>query len=82
MTGRCATCRWWNDSWGEGMARWCTLTRVTRGWEDKEFAWSLAHASAHYDECVLVTAPDFGCVQWEERPHEEADALKAQGGSA
>lgn len=72
MDGRCKTCKWWDDSrnteydsnvrdqdpdgyeaWGECrlMSGYHKHARVV------SFAWG--------DAPTVVTAPDFGCVQWE-----------------
>lgn len=76
MTGRCATCQWWeplpDDAriyhptryvlWRE--AGECRLT--TTG--DNNSVESKAYAMAAYSyEAGLKTDPDFGCVQWDGR---------------
>lgn len=78
MDGRCTTCRWWgplandaapNDGRLPSGWRSCTLTRYDerRGLPSHD---GLARAIVDCGEwgaveTIVVTAPDFGCVQWE-----------------
>lgn len=69
-TGRCRMCKWWGVAPRFDTSRQWGLCKYAAG-HDK-LIWSASDIMVH---------ADFGCVQWE-RKHEEADAVKEQGGSA
>ena len=78
---RCATCKWWAQSWYRNAAGtvimrdygYCAL--ADQGDDGAVHPESLAHAAGDSMEAgvtaELLTAPDFGCVQHE--PREETD---------
>jgi hypothetical protein len=77
MIGRCATCRHWGErnDWSFGdwenraEERICSLTETYRSGVlvDGELVHDEARLAVAVggEACVLVTKPDFGCVQWE-----------------
>lgn len=88
-TGRCRTCKWWDGGWNASrleadhpLHNWglCKAFHSNHGRPKHQSHMALAIDSECY-HAALHTLPDFGCVQWERR-HEEADAVKEQGGSA
>jgi hypothetical protein len=69
MDGRCATCKWWLEQEFAAVNSWriCDLT-VLRGGDAPKYPESRAYAEdAESYRAWLVTAPDFGCVQWERK---------------
>ena len=68
MSGTCKDCKWWEllqekDGWGE-----CLMALTKNGAAEQED--TLAVAYAPLDDVrwgVLATAPDFGCVQFENK---------------
>lgn len=80
--GRCATCRWWQNT---ATPRWDYARYLERyGWADwrrcKQATW-LSHGPEYVMQPPFsarsplfaaagptMTAPDFGCVQWEAKP--------------
>lgn len=76
MIGHCRDCRWWEQPGAYGPIDWkdtahglCDLgtNRAGEGLDHRE---SKAAASSGGDAYVnvLVTLPDFGCVQFEAKP--------------
>ena len=71
VDGRCETCKWWGGPFYaydggpyEGMGE-CNLTAMEKHWQpthgdSKAFGLAFKRTRA-----VLMTAPDFGCVQHE-----------------
>ena len=65
MTGRCASCRWWDEPEpGERLSFCGRIADYPNRDDDLDLA-----VIAAGDSCaaVLLTAPDFGCVQWAAR---------------
>lgn len=70
---RCSTCRWWQTSgddrnWlprSDGRGH-CMIADGMQGRPVESS--SLAYADDGDYFAVLVTAPDFGCVQWKAKP--------------
>lgn len=70
MDGRCKTCKWWYRLLDSESTGTCELAGWVSGYPDghkdhpESKAWA-AGESYEEIEAWLVTAPDFGCVQWE-----------------
>ena len=65
---RCATCRWWAEDDDEPLwagSHRCRLTVMREGQMERETL-ALATGSDDYAN-VLLTRPEFGCVQWQDR---------------
>lgn len=66
---RCKTCRWWEPSDHKATPqgyRECRLTLTSNN--RHEYPQTLAFSlDDEYYAALLVTAPDFGCVQWEQK---------------
>ena len=62
MCGHCKDCRWWEDSFGEGIGV-CRLTYTEN--EEARFPITLAWACLREDDdTYLWTDETFGCVQF------------------
>lgn len=70
MSGHCKDCKWWEkQDWRYEDLNVCALTETEYG--EAKSAGTLAQAidyEIYY--AVLVTTPDFGCVQFEAREGE------------
>lgn len=67
MTGRCATCRFWDAMRQRGALRVCAREGDDRLPDDSYFG---AHATVADDHGLreeLVTGPNFGCVHHKEK---------------
>lgn len=64
MTGRCATCKWWEQDEDDGTKGTCALTEMDMGDPVRPESLAVAADGEEY-RGVLVTRQDFGCVQWE-----------------
>lgn len=75
MNGRCKTCRWWQspDDSGKREATFLYLTSTDNPdmglciREREPGARMYLYAEACHGETGLLTAPSFGCVEWEAR---------------
>lgn len=61
--GHCTDCRWWEPTTPYGMCR--RLTGDSRMRLPAEGALAVIECFDPHDEAVLLTLPDFGCVQFE-----------------
>lgn len=70
--GLCKDCKWWERRQSSTKWRPCALTRTRRSEEDHPESLAQAVSStdgwdATYENAVLVTGPEFGCIQFEAR---------------
>ena len=87
---RCATCRWWDppSSWEIHNGKYVYIVRSgDPAWGECDLLGSVHEDALGFacgrEESGFVTHETFGCVQWEPKTsHEQADAIKEQGGSA
>ncbi len=61
---RCKTCQWWEAGRDYPQKGWggCRLSETESGASRQE-GMHVSTADGYYG--ILLTAPDFGCVQWE-----------------
>jgi hypothetical protein len=69
---RCATCKWWEHGEGRNSLGVCllTVTKIAEPVHPTTLALAYARNWEGYattNPAELVTAPDFGCIQWEKR---------------